>query len=177
MESGKPANKLVIVTGPESTAKSSISQFLAKSCGCSLIEEYARAYILKHPNYTYKHVKHIAEKQIAELKATIKKNRPVIVDTYLIITKVWMVWKYKSYPKWMDKAIAETQEALYLLCSPDIKWETDVVRENGGNGRIILFNLYQKELDAFGLNYEIIAGEGKKRTLLAKQKVDAYLKK
>jgi hypothetical protein len=39
-----------------------------------------------------------------------------------------------------------------------LPWIPDTIRENGGERREQLFQLYQKELDYFGFNYQIVSG-------------------
>ena len=43
----------------------------------------------------------------------------------------------------------------YLLCKPDIPWESDPLRENP-NDRIKLFDIYKMELDNLGHKYYIV---------------------
>jgi nicotinamide riboside kinase len=49
------------------------------------------------------------------------------------------------------------------LCLPDLPWEPDPVRENGGENRLKLFNLYRKELQHYGFNFVEISGIGEAR--------------
>ena len=51
----------------------------------------------------------------------------------------------------------------YLLCAPDIPWEPDPLRENGGHMREKLFHLYMQVLETHKLRYEIISGPGEER--------------
>ena len=52
---------------------------------------------------------------------------------------------------------------LFLLCSPDLPWEADPVRENGGETRIKLFDQYREELKHYGFNFVEISGTGDDR--------------
>lgn len=124
------------------------------------IPEFAREYIegLDRP-YNYKDVEIIARRQIADL-ANFKKNNCdiVLVDTYLIITKVWFEVVFDKYPGWIVDEIQKNNIDLYLLCAPDLPWIPDKVRENGGEKRNWLFKEYEKNLIEFKLPYEIIRG-------------------
>lgn len=174
--SGKPITRFIL-TGPESTGKSVLTTALAEHYSKNYIPEYARDYVLKLKRaYTYNDVLHIAEKQV-ELTAelTSKSTKFLFVDTYLIITKVWFLKAFGSYPDWIDIEIQKTKNDVYLLCKPDIPWIPDGVRENGGEKREILFNDYQNELKNAGLRYAFIDGDWDKRLKNAIQIVDQFI--
>lgn len=52
---------------------------------------------------------------------------------------------------------------LYLLCLPDIPWEPDPLRENGGEHRQQLFDAYKNELVKRNLNFIEVGGIGDAR--------------
>jgi nicotinamide riboside kinase len=167
----------VILTGPECTGKTMLTMELAKQFGTLYISEYAREYIesLSRP-YTYYDVLHIAQKQV-ELMETYsqKADGLLFVDTYLIITKVWFKRVFEVIPDWIEQEIYKTKNDLYLLCKPDIPWEPDPVRENGGEMREILFNEYIHELVDEGLNYAYVEGKGNERINTAVNEVQKFL--
>jgi nicotinamide riboside kinase len=168
----------IIVTGPESTGKTTIATALAENFSGILVPEYARNYVegLNRP-YNYSDICKIAEWQYSQMKHYMREgaDRLVIFDTYLIISKIWLLWFNGIYPEWIDNAIRESGNCLYLLCATDIEWEPDNVRENGGEARERLFREYQAELEKFKLNYRIVSGYGDKRISNALQFVDEYL--
>lgn len=174
----RKANKIVILTGPESTAKSTIAFALMNKLGGVYVEEHARNYIagLKR-KYTSKDVLEIANWQRREMEKCRQSVEPKIwfVDTYLIITKVWLKWLFKTYPEWIDDEIAGTKDCLYLLCSPDIVWTPDIVRENGGANRLKLFDEYKAELEKYKLNFKIVTGSGDDRVENALTFVKEYI--
>lgn len=171
-----PAKNLIIVTGPESTGKTTIAQSLAKLYSAGFYPEYAREYIqsIGH-KYNYTDIENIAKNQYKQFVDFSLKKQLGVFDTYLIITKVWFLWHSKRYPDWIDKALFKTKGALYLLCAPDIEWVPDSVRENGGEARNQLFNLYRQELENYGLEYHIVTGDGNTRINNAIGFVENYL--
>jgi nicotinamide riboside kinase len=174
---GFTGKNLIIVTGPESTGKTTIAQFLANMYSADYYPEYAREYIQNlDRNYNYTDIHTIAEFQYKQFLEYQKKNKLSIFDTYLIITKIWFQWHSKTYPAWIDDALLKTRGALYLLCATDIDWIPDMVRENGGDARELLFEMYRKELESFGLDYRIITGNNELRLKNASEFVDIYLK-
>ncbi len=159
----------VVITGPESAGKSTLAESLASHYGTVFVPEYARAYVenLSRP-YRYDDLEHIARQQIQDVERYEPLcNRILFMDTYLIITKVWFNVVYNRFPGWLDEAIRQSSIHLFLLCSPDLPWEPDAVRENGGEMRNLLFKTYQHELEHYQFNYRIIEGFGENRLLNA----------
>ena len=116
--------KAIVISGPESTGKSTLTLELARYYSTYGIPEYARDYIERlNRLYTINDVETIARRQLAmfKLMQRIKFNTDVIFfDTFLIITKVWFQEVYKLCPIWLHKAIQENKPHLVLLCKPDI---------------------------------------------------------
>ena len=155
----------IVVTGPESTGKTTLAKQLAEYYHGQYIQEYAREFIEKLPHpYTYEDVEDIAKVQIEQFKETQNSpDRVFIFDTWLIITKVWFDWVFKKAPPWIEGQIRSFPMDLFLLCQPDIPWEADRVRENGGTNRIKLFEQYRKELIYYGFKFVEISGIGEER--------------
>ena len=154
--------KRIVIIGPESTGKTELAQFLAKKFNTTYIPEYAREYI-EHLNrsYTYNDVVSIAKKQIELEKNFSKKaNHILFFDTYLILTKVWFQVVFNKIPEWLDEKIRESSIDLFLLCNTELPWVPDKVRENGGEMREKLFEMYKSEIIHYGFTYEVISGKG-----------------
>ena len=162
--------KKIIVTGPESTGKTVLSEALALKLNAALIPEYARSYVenLNGP-YTYQDLGKIARYQIQQEKQwTETYSRGIILmDTWLIITKVWFEVVYGTCPDWIEEYISSADIDLFLVCRPDLPWIADTVRENGGEMRQKLFDRYCSEIELHGFSYEIVEGFGEIRVLNA----------
>lgn len=168
----------IVLTGPESTSKSTLSNQLAQHFNGIVIEEYARKYIteLNRP-YNYTDIEEIAKKQVSDyINARILNPGAIIfVDTYLIITKVWFEVVYRTFPSWIEQELLKSKIDLFLLCAPDLPWEKDDVRENGGEMRNWLFNEYEKNLIKFNFDYRIVEGVGNARLNCAIKHVSSFL--
>ena len=155
----------IAVTGPESTGKTTLAKQLAEVFQGKYIPEYAREYIEKLPaHYTFSDVENIAKAQVQQYHLT--DNNPenfFFFDTWLIITKIWFKWVYERIPPWLEDEIHNCPMDLYLLCCPDLPWEADSVRENGGENRLKLFEQYKAELIHYGFNFVEINGENDER--------------
>ncbi len=171
-------SKNIVVTGPESTGKTNIASHLSKKLNCIWVPEYARTYVEKlHRPYTYEDVEHIAKKQIHDYMYFTKRYRILIFDTWLIITKVWFDKVFGKHPHWLDEKIKNLKIDFYLLCAPDLEWVPDPVRENGGEIRKELFQIYEKEIRSLAVPYGIVKGEGQKRYITAEEIMAKYLQK
>jgi len=168
--------RTIVITGPESTGKTLISEYLANKLGCTWIPEFARDYIgsLDRP-YIYSDLIKIADNQILQ-KRNVEKTGEVIVifDTWLIITKVWFMEVFHKYPGYLDEEISKQLIDLFVICKPDIPWVPDPLRENGGEKRIYLMNRYIEEIRKTGRDYVLIGGEGEERYSNALQAVKMH---
>ncbi len=154
----------IVITGPESTGKSELTERLANYFGGIAVPEYARDFIssLNRP-YNECDVLAIYRKQIEQIYEKRTDADLVFFDTGLIITKVWLEMVFNIERQWINQSIRSAEVDLYLLCAPDIPWIPDPLRENGGRMREVLFDLYKKNLEAYNLPYTIIEGIGEDR--------------
>lgn len=167
----------IAIIGPESTGKTQLARELARYFRVPWVPEYAREYIEGLPNpYDYDDVCKIARHQVKQEKATFDNLMiPLIFfDTELIITKVWFEYRYQKVPEFVTDQLEKNFFDLYLLCSPDLSWEPDPVREHGDD-RDFFFNWYRKEIEHLKKPYVIIRGNGKSRTELAIMEVNQFL--
>ena len=157
----------IVVTGPESTGKTELAQALASKLNSVWIPEYARQFVenLNRP-YEYDDVIQIAHHQVEQEAVFASKigEGIIIFDTWLIITKVWLDLVFGKCPDWISEHIRSSKIDLFLVCDTDLPWIADPVRENGGEKRKELFQLYCNEIVTFGFKYEIVSGFGDKRT-------------
>lgn len=170
----------VVVIGPESTGKSTLSEQLAAHYRTVWVPEYARQYLEELPRpYEQHDLLTIAEGQLAlEDKMAEQANRVLICDTDLHVIKVWSEHKYgTSDPRILEYITARPYD-LYLLTYIDIAWEEDPQREYPDPAmREYFYNIYKDLVSASGVPWVEIRGSFEERKLLAVAAVDNLLKK
>lgn len=171
--------KKVVVIGPESTGKSTLSEALAKELNTVWVPEYARRYLeqLQRP-YTEEDLLAIAKGQAAhEDKATGEAKKLLICDTDLHVVKVWSEHKYGNCHKWILEEIARRKYDLYLLTYIDVIWEDDPLREHGGlEMRHYFYEIYKDIVQQSGVNWTEIKGNEEERLQHALQTVHTFIK-
>ena len=156
----------IAILGPESTGKTVLAEQLAVYFQSEWVPEYAREYIEKLTSpYEYDDICNIANKQIEKEKEVDNQTslaEYVFFDTELIITKVWFLYRFGKAPDFLTEQLNSGYFDLYLLCSPDLPWEPDPVREHGED-REFFFNWYKREIEQTGKPYVIVDGFGFQR--------------
>ncbi|MBR6018578.1 MAG: AAA family ATPase [Paludibacteraceae bacterium] len=149
------------IIGPESTGKSTLARYLAKRYSGVLIREYAREYVEQkgRTELTWDELCELARHQIEEIeRLAVSGERLAVYDTELIVTKVWFDYAFGQVPDWLEEAIRTYPMDVYLLTKPDIPWVPDPARTNGSDAiRQELFDRYEREIQATGIPYYIIA--------------------
>lgn len=165
----------IAVTGPESSGKSTLCHQLAGYYDTLWVREYAREYLKKKGNkYNERDILKIARGQLEnETLATQKANNILICDTEPINFKIWSVHKYKRLSPSLKKIIETVRYDHYLLCYPDLPWESDPLREYPDEKiRIFFFEWFRKELEAANYAYTVIRGNSEKRLNSAIEVID-----
>jgi NadR type nicotinamide-nucleotide adenylyltransferase len=137
----------VAITGPESSGKTTLARELAEFFNSVYVPEFAREYLenLDRP-YNRKDLIAIAEGQLeAEAQLMPSAHRIIFCDTELTVIKIWSDDKFGSIDPELEKLAGNNIYDHYLLCRPDLPWETDPLRENP-NDRDSLFRIYEDEL-------------------------------
>jgi len=151
--------KKVVITGPESSGKSTLSKHLSESLFIPHVREYAREYIDSLiRDYEEKDLIRIAKGQL-ELEKDINSQTPsyLICDTDLLTIKIWSEYKYGRCDSKITELLNNNLPDLYLLASPDFPWKEDSQRENQFN-RDELFSIYEQEIIKLDVPYFILSG-------------------
>jgi NadR type nicotinamide-nucleotide adenylyltransferase len=153
----------IVITGAESSGKTTLAHPLATHFQGTLVLEYARLFFEKREttSYIYEDLLTIAKGQIRLENKQLKNNlksKLCIYDTDLITIKIWSMVQFGKCDDWILKQIEARFYDFYLLCSPEgVAWEADPLRENPQN-RKELFDLYEKELIFYNKKYIVLRG-------------------
>jgi NadR type nicotinamide-nucleotide adenylyltransferase len=162
----------IVVFGPESTGKTTLSKQLARHYNTVWVPEYAREYLQKKWNNERKTCEPkdllpIAAGQIRlENSLSRKASNLLICDTDLLETKVYSEAYYLGYcDPLLEKYALQNTYDLYFLTYIDIPWEKDDLRDKPRE-RERMFQYFKKTLEVYHRNFIILKGD--KRTRLAK---------
>ena len=161
--------KNIVITGAESSGKTTLFKELKSLTGFSFLPEFSRSYI-NQINRPYEHndILEIAKLYEKELEIASKNELSIISDTDLLTLLIWCEYKYDKCHSFIKESLTKNPPDFYLLCSPNIPWEFDSQRENPNN-RVELFNIYLKKIMELGIDFEIIEGDLYKRLNEAKK--------
>jgi len=158
--------RIISIVGPESTGKSTLAGELARHFGAPLVEEYARAYLTCRPAYDAEDLAVMGRAQAAlEAEALEAKPGMLILDTDLLVVRVWWEEKFGPAPTWLKQALAAQPPRHYLLTAPDIPWEADPLREWPFD-RERLFEVFRTHLASETL-VDVVRGSGAARLAAA----------
>lgn len=170
-------NKFIILTGPESTGKTTLAIDMAEHFDLLWIPEYARTYLENiNSEYTEEDIFSLAEAHRSLMNSYTPLSETLILDTDLLTSEVWLQYKYQrsldEYNiSWINKA-----ECLYLLCDIDLPWHTDRLRENNNHqDRETILDMYRIHLESNKMNYIMINGAGEHRKMKAVESIVTFL--
>lgn len=154
----------ICIIGAECTGKSTLSKALAEHYSTNWVPEYARAYLdrLTRP-YDQSDLLRIAHGQVRMEDEWIRdSDRLVIMDTNLLVIKVWSEHKFGACDPEIILEHKQRNYDHYLLTDIDIPWENDPQREHP-QLRQHFGNLYHQLIGSTGVPFTIISGEPEKR--------------
>ena len=166
----QPANCIKIVLfGPESTGKTTLSKMLAKHYKTVWVPEYARTYLQNKWDNEGKICEPddllpiaIGQMQL-ENQLAQNANRLLICDTDLLETKVYSETYYNGFcPPLLKKYALKNTYDLYFLTYIDVPWEADDLRDKP-HEREAMFKAFQNELITQKLPYVLLKGDKTER--------------
>lgn len=178
MEAQLPAPRVlrVVLTGSESTGKTTLAHRLAVHCGTVASREFVREYAIARGNQIgFEDHGPIARGQMAaEDEAVALANRVAFLDTDLVSTVVYCEHYYGRCPAWIAEAALARRGDLYLLMNIDVPWVPDPARDRGDR-RPEMHALFRDRLERLGLPYVEISGDWDARFAAAVRAVDELL--
>ena len=163
----------IVLTGPESCGKTELANKLSEQLSVPCVPEMARDYLLqKKDNYLPSDLLKIADLQYKK-EEEIRRMSDYVADTDQQVLSIWWQEKFGPTPRFICDLYKKQSRGLYLLCYPDLSWESDPLRENE-NDRLRLFGVYLKDLRKRELSFRIIKGTGEERLNNAINSIEDY---
>ncbi len=157
----------IVITGPECTGKTTLAAELAERLGVPWLPEAARDYAAAVARagriLDATDVDRIAERHTAAEDSLRATNPPLIVlDTDLMSTVAYGRHYYGGSSAWLESEARARRGDLYLLCSPDIPWVPDGVRDRP-TGREEMLAHFRRVLNEFDVRTADVWGTGPAR--------------
>ncbi|MDB5202122.1 MAG: ribosylnicotinamide kinase [Ferruginibacter sp.] len=179
--------KKIVILGPESTGKSTLSAQLAAHYKATWVAEYAREYLETNGStYEYSDLAVIADGQIKQEEIAEnnwrnqyvgKEPAPLLfIDTDLHVIKIWSEYVFNKCDNRLLTSLASREYDLYLLCDIDLPWVKDELREYPElSERLKIFHHYKESMLAQHKPWKIINGNYDERLQHAIEAVNELL--
>ena len=166
----------IAVVGPESTGKSTMSDYLAAHYHTIAVPEFSREYCaaLTGP-CTWQDEINMFQGQLALEAALLPKaNKLLICDTTFLTVKIWSEHMFGQAPQEVLDELPKHPYDFYLLLDIDLPWQDDPLR-NFPELREHFMAIWHQELTALQARYMVISGIGNDRYENAVKAIDDFL--
>jgi nicotinamide riboside kinase len=163
----------IVLTGPESTGKTTLARALAATLRAPCVPEASRllAEAMAPQLLSDATVEPIAQlaMRMADEALSLSPDMAVF-DTDLVSTVVYARHYYGSCPAWIVEEARRRKAEHYLLCLPDLPWVSDGVRDQPTE-RDTLLQSFREVLREIGADAVEIHGVGEARLNAARAAV------
>ncbi|MGZ8376530.1 MAG: AAA family ATPase [Gemmatirosa sp.] len=174
-----------MLTGPESTGKTTLARMLAERFAAPWSAEGARSYVdarrdgdaevaLGYDTVSPIARVHVALEKAADAEARRRESRLVVRDTDLISTVAYSRALYGAAPAWVVQAARERRGDRYLLCDVDAPWVVDHVRGEPGD-RYAMRDVFVATLTEMECAFTVLRGDWETRLREAESIVAGWL--
>lgn len=172
----RPDLTRIVLTGSESTGKTTLAKQLAGYYDVEFVPEFVREFAEKKgsPLAMSDHGP-IAHGQMAlEDEYAARAGNLLFQDADLLSTVAYCNHYFGSCPPWIEETAIARRPSLYLLSSIDVPWRADGIRDRGKR-REEMHALFVETLRRLKAPYVVIVGLGEERLQRAVAQVDALL--
>ncbi len=163
----------IVLTGPESTGKTTLARAVATSLNAPCVPEASRLLAEAMAPFplsaaTVEPIARLAMRMADE--ALAHSLEFAVFDTDLVSTVVYARHYYGTCPEWIVEEARRRRGECYLLCLPDLPWVADGVRDQPA-ARETLLASFRSVLREIGADAVEIHGVGAARLSAARAAV------
>ncbi|MDY0090493.1 MAG: DUF4301 family protein [Flavobacteriaceae bacterium] len=153
----------IVLYGPESTGKTTLTKELATHFETIWIPEFSRQYLQKKFDKTGIICEEsdllpiVVGQTELENEAILNANKILFCDTNAVSTKVYSDYYYGQSSPLLEKIVSKHRHDLYLLTDIDVPWVSDDLRDRPNN-REELLEFFENELIHLEKPYIKISG-------------------
>ncbi|MEM6708135.1 MAG: ATP-binding protein [Pseudomonadota bacterium] len=161
-QSGAPrlgsSNRLVCVSGPECSGKTTLAKDLANALGAPYLPELARCWLEVDSSRTQNEqlIRDLVESQEQEERHRLEAvpSGWIIADTDVVVLAIWWLERFaaadQSLPSWLGEVLDRRTPRRYLLATPEMPWLYDPLRSNPNDrDRLLERHIAWHEQDRF----------------------------
>jgi len=165
-----------VITGPESSGKSTLWNELKSHLDAEFIEEVARTYLEENGlEYERSDLKNIAFQQFQKQLEVSHSTKPFIIsDTCLLTIAIWEEEKYGSVDNFTQEWLHLQNIDHYFLCAPDMPWTPDPQRENELD-RHRLYDIYLEKIGNSSVPCTLLGGSPEERLRAALSVCNSFI--
>jgi len=153
----------VVVTGAESTGKTTLAQQLAARLQTVHSPEMARHYLDAKGHLDARDVLPIAyAARAVELWLEPRAKEVLVCDTDVLSTMIYARELYGFESGELERLLSERAARVYLLLDTDIAWQADPTpgQRAGMAARARMAKIFEGELKARGLPFRVVSAQG-----------------
>ena len=157
------SDRLIALTGAESTGKTTLALALADGLPGQLVTEASRDLLAPGAAYDLDDVITIGREQNRRESAALQLTSGwVVADTDLLVIRIWLQERFHVWPVELEQLWCLQTPRVWILTAPDIPWEPDPLRENP-HDRERLHGLYRQYLSASKTRWVEVSGSTESR--------------
>lgn len=178
MEKISSAPTHIVVTGGESSGKSTLAQKLGDHFGAPVLPEYLRAFVeLTGGIPKESDLPLIVSGHLSQVSASAPIKTPLLVlDTDLVSTMAYQQYYFDNCPTWMAELARREMAPLYILCDVHIPYEAEEGMRDSEEARLAIHDLISQTLDQWQANRVTVSGSVTDRVAKSIEAIDALLR-
>ena len=159
----------VVVSGGESTGKTTLAEQLGKEYGAPVLPEYLRKFVATKGSLPDESdVSLIAIGHLAQVSAASPLEAELLIfDTDLVSTVTYQHFYFGSCPSWIEGLAVKEMADLYLVCDIDIPYTPDAGMRDSEEARDDVQAELLARLRGLGANIVLLSGSLSQRTQVA----------